>query len=150
MAKEKDGFKPKKPRVIKQANPRSEHVMLVITPEELDRFSGLCKAAGVSKSEGFSIMLSGVKAIPVCDPAVIKELRCLIVEISRLGNTANQLARHANIARRAGQVFEFDGWDEDLSIAAVEIRDRASIALESILKETATDNASMARNGRRL
>lgn len=150
MTKKKDGFKPKKPRVVKQANPRSEHVALVITPEELDRFSGLCDAAGVSKSEGFSIMLSGVKAIPVCDPEVVKELQCLIVEVSRLGNTANQLAKHANIARRAGQVFEFDGWDEELSLAATEIRDGAHSALDGILNGTALRNESLARNGRRL
>lgn len=150
MGNKKDGFKPKKPRVIKQANPRSEHVVLVITPEELDRFSGLCEAAGVSKSEGFSIMLSGVKGIPVCDPELTKELRCLIVEISRLGNTANQLAKHANIARRAGQVFEFECWDEELSLAITEIRDGAHSALDRIMKGTAHRNESLARNGRRL
>ena len=84
---------------------RSELARARVTPAELEHVRQQAHLAGLDVSEYIRRRILGYEvpsaATRVVDPGLVTEVNRLALELSAIGNNANQLARASNSGRRA-------------------------------------------------
>ncbi|MDX3917004.1 MAG: ribbon-helix-helix domain-containing protein [Pseudosphingobacterium sp.] len=86
-------------------NKRNRRFGIRLTEDEMARLSELEKTSGLSRSDLLRAAISSLNLSQQCVPAeLLSSLDSLGSELGRSGNNINQLAHHANLLNRRGDL----------------------------------------------
>lgn len=92
-------------RPVKEKGKRDKMIIIRLSNEEIERLLFLEKETGSNRSNLFRVrILNNSDRVILNARELLKKLNIISVEIGRIGNNINQLARHANTVNKNSNV----------------------------------------------